>query len=169
MNPPSTAPAGDGDRYRSVVRVHVLIRSRDGKILFTRRTPQLPAGGRWQLPGGHLEAEESILDAATRECAEEVGVELVPTQLRLVHLLHFRATLREPSAEAGRLAVFLSSDQWSGTLRNDEPDRCDALRFARIDEPPIPTVRYIATALASIAAGKLLDVAGWASAQAVSG
>ena len=44
---------------------------RDDEILLI----ELDGGRRWQLPKGHLEAGESVLDAAHREVLEETGID----------------------------------------------------------------------------------------------
>lgn len=46
---------------------------RDGKVLLATRTKP-PADRLWSLPGGRVEAGESLEDAALRELEEEVGV-----------------------------------------------------------------------------------------------
>jgi ADP-ribose pyrophosphatase YjhB (NUDIX family) len=48
------------------------------KVLLTRRTDN----GRWCLPGGQMEAGESVLEACAREVREETGL-----QVRIVRLL----------------------------------------------------------------------------------
>jgi len=46
-------------------------------VLLTRRAPKLrDHGGQWALPGGRVDAGESPLDAARRECREELGLDL---------------------------------------------------------------------------------------------
>ena len=46
----------------------------DGKILFLHRTSASRIGaGRWGLPGGHIEAGETPMEAMGREIAEEIG------------------------------------------------------------------------------------------------
>ncbi|NOZ30825.1 MAG: NUDIX domain-containing protein, partial [Crenarchaeota archaeon] len=47
---------------------------RDGKILLVKRKYP-PGKGRWSIPGGHVEVNESILEAARRELLEETGIE----------------------------------------------------------------------------------------------
>lgn len=45
----------------------------DGRVLAARRSRPPEAAGRWELPGGRVEAGESEVDALTRECREELG------------------------------------------------------------------------------------------------
>ena len=45
-------------------------------------------GDRWMLPGGHPEVEEEPVDAAARELEEETGIEVNPTDLRLLSAIH---------------------------------------------------------------------------------
>ncbi|ALG11531.1 NUDIX hydrolase [Kibdelosporangium phytohabitans] len=56
--------------------------TRDDKILFIRRDPGAFLGGRWELPGGTVEAGEPSEDTAVREIAEETGLEVRVTGQR---------------------------------------------------------------------------------------
>lgn len=47
---------------------------RAGRVLLARR-PGDPGPGLWSLPGGRVEAGETLAEAARREVMEEVGVE----------------------------------------------------------------------------------------------
>lgn len=44
-----------------------------GKVLFLKRSADSDKGGTWCFPGGHVEAGETIAQAAARECVEEIG------------------------------------------------------------------------------------------------
>ncbi len=49
----------------------------DGAVLLVRRaTP--PAMGTWTLPGGKVEAGETLEEAVVREVAEETGLDVTP-------------------------------------------------------------------------------------------
>lgn len=51
-------------------------------FVITRRAPRLKShAGQWALPGGRLDPGESAEEAALRETAEEVGVELGPESI----------------------------------------------------------------------------------------
>ncbi|WP_308283497.1 NUDIX domain-containing protein [Pseudonocardia nigra] len=47
---------------------------RGGRLLVAQRTRPPALAGRWELPGGRVEAGESEPDAVVRECREELGV-----------------------------------------------------------------------------------------------
>ena len=55
------------------VAVGLLIRS-DGKLLLGQRPEGKPWSGWWELPGGKLEPEETVLQALHRELQEELGI-----------------------------------------------------------------------------------------------
>ncbi len=57
---------------------------RDGKVLMVRQPPQW--GGRWELPGGAVEAGEALLEGAARECHEETGYRFVGSSPLPVHV-----------------------------------------------------------------------------------
>ncbi len=50
-----------------------VVRDAEGRFLLILRG-HAPAAGRWSLPGGRVEAGESLEDAAVRETLEETGL-----------------------------------------------------------------------------------------------
>ncbi|WP_158058451.1 NUDIX hydrolase [Halorussus halophilus] len=55
----------------------------DDGVLLTERAVE-PGVGKWAVPGGHLEVDESPEEAAVRELREETGVEADPDALELL-------------------------------------------------------------------------------------
>lgn len=45
----------------------------NGRILLIKRSTKLNEGGKWGLPGGYVDPDETTLQAATREVREETG------------------------------------------------------------------------------------------------
>jgi 8-oxo-dGTP diphosphatase len=56
------------------VVVHAVV-EKDGALLFVRRAERLAEGGKWGLPGGFLERDESLREGVLRELREETGWE----------------------------------------------------------------------------------------------
>lgn len=48
---------------------------RDGQILLVKRAAFLNDGGKWALPGGYLDRNETLAQAVVREALEETGFE----------------------------------------------------------------------------------------------
>ena len=68
----------------------------DGRVLACERSAPPEVAGRWEFPGGKVEAGETDEQALARECAEELGVR-VAVGARVgpdVPLAHGRAVLR---------------------------------------------------------------------------
>ncbi len=54
--------------------------SRGPAYLRIRRAPGITRGGCWCFPGGHVEPGETPRQAVQRELAEELGIEVLPTE-----------------------------------------------------------------------------------------
>ena len=95
----------------------------DGRVLACERSAPPEVAGRWEFPGGKVEAGETDAQALARECAEELGVR-VAVGARVgpdVPLAHGRAVLRvftvtllngdEPRALEHTAMRWLSADE----------------------------------------------------------
>jgi len=64
-------PDGDRTALRHVV-VHAVV-EQNGALLLVRRVPHLLEGGKWGLPGGYLDRDETLFQGVLRELREETG------------------------------------------------------------------------------------------------
>lgn len=52
---------------------HIIIKNENNEILLCKRNKKF-GFGEWELPGGHLEFQESFEQNLERECKEELGI-----------------------------------------------------------------------------------------------
>lgn len=62
--------------------VDILSKNSEGRFLITKRHPDKPYGGMWEISGGSVLAGEKPLDGAVRELSEETGLKADPGELR---------------------------------------------------------------------------------------
>ncbi len=126
--------------------------ARDGKILVVRRARQ-PALDLFTMPGGVVEAGETLTEAVKREVREETALEIEPEALAG----HREAILRDKSGRAERHFVILC---FAARWRSGEPRLNEELAEARwvgVDE--IKALRTT-EGLAEIAAAALARLDG---------
>src|SRR2546429_9197939 len=73
-------PNDDFVLWRDPKVVTAVVVEADGGVVLGRRAIE-PALGHWCLPGGFVNDDEGPLDAAARECLEEIGAEVEVTGL----------------------------------------------------------------------------------------
>lgn len=132
--------------------VHVLL-ERDGRILLMRRAGTGFFDGLYSLPGGHVEEGESVGQTAVREMAEELGVKIDASALRVVGVIHRRS-------DTNRIDFFVSAPVWGGEPHVAEPDKCDALGWFSRNALPEAVVPYVREALAE-GDGPWIRESGW--------
>lgn len=69
------------------VRVAAAVCLHDGKLLIARRKAGKAQAGLWELPGGKVEAEETLQQCLEREIDEELGMQIKAGR-GLAHCLH---------------------------------------------------------------------------------
>jgi len=136
-------------RHNVIPAVYVVFRDKSGKkLLLIRRYNTGYRDGWYSLPAGHVggadeRGGEPAIMAAVREAKEEVGVDISPKDLRLVHTMHRLSNDPEPHE---RIDLCFETTSWHGELINAEPNKCDELRWVLLDDLPdnvIPEVRHM--------------------------
>ena len=95
-----------------------ILRREDGCVLLTSRPPGKDYAGYWELPGGKLEADETVPQALVRELREELGLTITPEDVR-----PWRTLLADYPHTFVRLHFCLIS-AWQGEPRMREGQNC---------------------------------------------
>ncbi|HWO07100.1 MAG TPA: NUDIX domain-containing protein [Candidatus Paceibacterota bacterium] len=110
---------------------------RDGGILLLRRHNTGWKDGLYGVVAGHVDGNETIADAMVREAKEEADIDLVATDLRVVHAQH-RIT-----ADREYIDFHLIPAHWEGEPTNLEPEKCDDLSWHPINQLPENIIPYM--------------------------
>lgn len=123
-------------RFRVVPAAYVvLLRRGEGgeEALLQLRRGTGFMDGRWACgAAGHVEAGESVLEAAAREAREELGVEV----LDLEPLTSMHRTGASGLAVDERVDWFFGCRRWQGEPALQEPDKAGDLRWWPVDDLP---------------------------------
>jgi 8-oxo-dGTP diphosphatase len=121
------------------------------RFLSVRRSGTGWMDGRWSLPAGAHDGNESYITGALRELKEEAGLLANPDDCRLLHVQQ----------------VFTGSDEWmgvyigiarfSGMPRLMEPEKHDCVEWRSLTAQSEPVVPYVLAALKEISLGSALS------------
>jgi 8-oxo-dGTP diphosphatase len=140
-------------RARFPTTVHLFF-LRNNSILIARRKNTGYRDGEYSVPAGHLDGGETVLSAGVREALEEVGLQLDEADLEFVGVMH-----RIEDDE--RVDFFLRVERWQGEPFNNEPDKCDDLRWVDRTTLPPNMVPYVQRAIGNLGRGGVFDEFGW--------
>ena len=142
------------DKFK-VVPASYLLLEKAGKLLMIRRFNTGFSDGMYSLVAGHLDGNETFIQAMVREAKEEAGLSIRPGDLSVVHVMHRKMPAEE------RVDVFLKARKWEGEPRNTEPHKCDHMAWFPLDSLPANTIPYIRQAVEAVAKGVFYSEHGW--------
>ena len=104
---------------------------RDGKALLVLREKTGRNDNLYGLVGGLVKSGESVLHGALREIREEVGVEVKPEDMQLVHCISSR---EDYSGEV--VGLYFLVKQWVGEPFNKKSDKHSEVTWFSLNELP---------------------------------
>lgn len=122
------------NRFQLVPAAYLIMR-RGNRVLLQLRQNTGYMDGFWACAvAGHVEAGESVLEAAVREAEEEVGLTLDPAALQSLTSLHRTDGSDQPVEQ--RVDWFWVCDTWDGEPVIREPTKCADLRWFPVADLP---------------------------------
>ncbi len=119
-----------------------LILLKPNQVLLSRRYNTGYEDGNYSLVAGHVESDETVRDALVREAEEEAGIQVKRDDLEFVSVLH-----RNTKGKRIYLDFFFKCDKWDGEPHNAEPDKCDQILWADLDNLPENVIPYVQQAI----------------------
>ncbi len=135
------------------VCAYLILRQKNDVLLLLRKNTGF-CDGQYGLVSGHVEDGEPATVGMIREAKEEAGIEILTSQLKVVHVSH-RYSNRQ------NLDIFFECTSWKGEIENQEPDKCAALEFFSLTNLPANTIPYVARILQAAANGICYSEEGW--------
>lgn len=146
-------------RFQLIPAVSILL-VRDQKVLLIKRSLNSEYGpGLYNLPGGHVEANETIRQAGVRELYEETGIQLPVEGLEFIHLLHRRGRFGD------YLASFFVAHIWPGEPILNEPEKQIDMQWFSLDTIPENMIGGQRHALRRWVQGYSYSEYGWVAEQ----
>ncbi|AOZ94121.1 NUDIX hydrolase [Paenibacillus crassostreae] len=121
--------------------VHLLFYRNENEVLLLKRQNTGFEDGKWSVVAGRIDGNEEVIEAAIREAKEESGVDIEPSQLELVGVMHRKNT------DSEWIDFYLKVESWSGEISNCEPHKCEELTWFKVNEMPENMISYIRTAI----------------------
>jgi len=140
-------------RYTTIIDVHLFLIQK-GQILLGQRQNTGFEDGKFHLPSGHLEKDETVVHALIRESQEELGISIDPKDVVFALVSHQRVS-------TGRVGLFFVVQEWKGEVQNMEPEKCSKLQWFNIDNLPENIVPYAQKAIQHYIAGDVFTLYGW--------
>lgn len=123
------------ERLKLKIAVYLILVKED-RILLSKRFNTGWQDGNYSLPSGHLDPDETLVNAIVRETKEEINIDINEENLTLVHTMH-------------RLGIYVdfyfTTSIWAGEIKNMEQEKCSDLSWFPLDKLPeniVPSVKY---------------------------
>lgn len=111
------------------IAVNAIFVDDNGRILLGKRAKHKSGGGQWGLPGGTQEKGEKYQETLIREMEEELGVKVLEYSYN-----NFFQCIVSENVHFDHHAFVVT--KWSGEIVNNEPNKCDELRWFAMEELP---------------------------------
>lgn len=121
------------DRHTVRGAVFVLL-IKEGQIFLLRRQNTGWADGMFTVPSGHIDAGETVPEAALKEVREEAGVVVREEDLEFMHVQYVYDTY---------VNFYFKTEKWEGEPCVAEPHLASEMLWAPLDELPSDMIYHI--------------------------
>lgn len=128
------------------IKLVQLIIIQNNQILLSLRKNTGYCDGEWCLPGGHVESNESLLNAVIRETFEELNLNLssYPHYLDLFKVIErfYKEQVNHYTDFIFKINPKYITPNIRNIVENKEPDKCEKLKWFNLDNLPNNMIEY---------------------------
>ena len=146
------------ERFTTRAAVYVLL-EKDNKILMFKRKNTNWFDGFYNVPCGHIDGHETMVTAAVREVKEEVGVDIIPENLKFMQVVHRVSKNKDDYIEY--VEAYFKVNKWQGEPYIAEEEFGEELNWFEINKLPENTLPYTKEAIQSVLKGDYYSEYGW--------
>ncbi|MBM7662802.1 ADP-ribose pyrophosphatase YjhB (NUDIX family) [Bacillus mesophilus] len=126
-----------GSQKLIVPSIRAIIEDNEGKILFIERLGE----GKWSMPAGSIELNETIYDCLVREVKEETGLEVLSAKAIAIYSNPKFSTKNKFGDEYQLFELLFCIEEWTGSLKQNTEETSSA-QFFKQDEIPQGTNEF---------------------------
>ena len=153
------------NHYRALSAVFPIILKTENErkyVLLHKRDNTGYRDNMWDIAGsGHVDAQETAIQALVREAQEELGIHIKPTGVRFAHLSHNV----DSCGDETYYNIYFFVTAFDGTPKIMEPEKCSDLNWFDVDSLPedmIPVRRAdVLYAIHSVSYTEYIDEREW--------
>ncbi|MDX8365836.1 NUDIX domain-containing protein [Cytobacillus sp. IB215665] len=115
-----------GNQKLIIPSVRAIIENEDGKILFVERSGE----GKWGMPAGSIELNESIHECLVREVKEETGLYVLSSKAIAVYTNQKYSNKNKYGDEYQLFEFLFLVDKWTGSIKKNTYETSNAKFFS---------------------------------------
>lgn len=142
------------ERFKIITAVHLILIENE-RVLLQRRYNTGYEDGKYSVVAGHVEENEDVITAMQREALEEIGIRIKKEDLKIVHVMQRKAPDRES------IEYFIVCQKYEGKIEIMEKNKCDELKFYKLNELPNNIIPYIKKGLEYYLNDEPFSIFGW--------
>ena len=128
------------NRFMVRCAVHLFL-IKDGKVLVEKRKNRDYGNNEYDVIASHIIGNENAIDAIIRTAKVEVNIDIKREDLKIIQVMHQKSNPFE------YINYFFIADNYTGEIKNNDIDYCDAIEWVEFKYPIENMMAYINEAL----------------------
>lgn len=128
------------NRFMVRCAVHLFL-IKDGKVLVEKRKNREYGNNQYDVIASHIIGNENVFDAIIRTAKVEVNIDVKKEDLKIVQVM------QQKSEPYEYVNYFFVASNYTGELRNNDPDYCDGIEWVEFNYPIENMMPYINEAI----------------------